>query len=177
MGACFSKVFDGCPLKINCATSWIHPDTKGSFLSHPVCVHRCVCACEKHWILIPVMCTCVTDQYLIFGTEDGIYTLNLNELHEATMEQVLADLWPFSLCHLPSWTWCIQYVRSLIRVLCARDYCVTEYKTLFQQCVCMPILFQLFPRRCTWLYVINNNLMSLSGTCLKYTGNKYLDTN
>uniref|UniRef100_A0A8C9VB53 non-specific serine/threonine protein kinase n=1 Tax=Scleropages formosus TaxID=113540 RepID=A0A8C9VB53_SCLFO len=76
MGACFSKVFNGCPLRMHCAVTWVLPKTR--------------------------------DQYLILGADEGVYTLNLNELHEDTMEKLL-------------------------------------------------------PQRCTWLYVMNNVLMSVSG--------------
>jgi len=76
MGACFSKIFNGCPLRIHCTASWIHPETR--------------------------------DQHLLIGAEEGIFNLNMNELHDAAIDQ-------------------------------------------------------LFPRRTTWLYVIKDVLMSLSG--------------
>ncbi|XP_035704136.1 mitogen-activated protein kinase kinase kinase kinase 3 isoform X3 [Folsomia candida] len=76
MGACFMKVFNGCPLRIHCVVSWVNPDTR--------------------------------DQHILLGAEEGIYTLNLNELHETAMDQI-------------------------------------------------------YSRRTTWMYVVKDMLMSLSG--------------
>ncbi|CAG9856132.1 unnamed protein product [Phyllotreta striolata] len=56
MGACFSKVFNCCPLRIHCTVSWINPDTR--------------------------------DQHILIGAEEGIYNLNLNELHETCIDQL-----------------------------------------------------------------------------------------
>uniref|UniRef100_A0A915I159 CNH domain-containing protein n=1 Tax=Romanomermis culicivorax TaxID=13658 RepID=A0A915I159_ROMCU len=56
MGACLLKIFNGCPLTINCTATWVHCETK--------------------------------EQHILIGAEEGIYTLNLNKLHDAMMDRV-----------------------------------------------------------------------------------------
>uniref|UniRef100_M3YM62 Mitogen-activated protein kinase kinase kinase kinase n=1 Tax=Mustela putorius furo TaxID=9669 RepID=M3YM62_MUSPF len=70
MGACFSKVFNGCPLRIHAAVTWVHPVTR--------------------------------DQFLVVGAEEGIYTLNLHELHEDTLEKLISQR-----C---TWLYCVKNV-------------------------------------------------------------------
>ncbi|VDL59269.1 unnamed protein product [Hymenolepis diminuta] len=79
MGACFTLIFEGCPLKVNATATWVNPLTKA--------------------------------QMIIFGTNDGIYYLNLQELADATLELLI-------------------------------------------------------PRRCIWLTVFRDTMMSLSGNTL-----------
>lgn len=117
MGACFTKVFNGCPLKIHCAETWVLPKTRGtdfclsyyinentisfkyrlkSFFVSVIQNQNIIVFCWI-WFLnhFPI------DQYLILGAEEGVYILNLNELHEDTLEKVL--LAAASVCMTTSW--------------------------------------------------------------------------
>lgn len=42
----------------------------------------------------PLLCVCVADQHILIGADEGIYTLNLNELHESSMELVSCQCSP-----------------------------------------------------------------------------------
>ena len=58
----------------------------------------------------------VSDQYLIFGAEEGIYTLNLNELHDSSMEQVGPDQkWLFM-------ARCVNHYKMPSVILCLNGY-------------------------------------------------------
>lgn len=72
------------------------------------------------------------------GAEEGIYTLNLHELHEDTLEKVR-----------PGWLWSGEGPGRLgCRFPVHPSLCG----------------LQLISQRCTWLYCVNNVLLSLSGT-------------
>lgn len=44
--------------------------------------------CFKTQSAVIAVCFCVADQHILIGADEGIYTLNMNELHESTMELV-----------------------------------------------------------------------------------------
>lgn len=74
------------------------------------------------------------DQFLVVGAEEGIYTLNLHELHEDTLEKV--------------------------RPLVFWGHKGTGVLGADHLCTVWP---QLISQRCSWLYCVNNVLLSLSG--------------
>uniref|UniRef100_S4RV95 CNH domain-containing protein n=1 Tax=Petromyzon marinus TaxID=7757 RepID=S4RV95_PETMA len=60
MGACFSKVFNRCPLTVHHATSWVHRDTRGN-----------------------------SQRHMLISSQPRADRINdLNELHEATLERL-----------------------------------------------------------------------------------------
>lgn len=57
----------------------------------------CKCSFRLHFLgLIDVVASnYFLEQHILFGAEEGIYTLNLNELHEGSMDNVIIDLSTF----------------------------------------------------------------------------------
>nr|CAH8843632.1 unnamed protein product [Trichobilharzia regenti] len=104
MGACFSLVFESCPLKINSTATWTNPANNG--------------------------------QVILFGTNDGIYCLNLKGLAENSLNWLSSASRCCLECVLPT---------------------PTPTPTIINK------FLKLFPRRCLWLSVTRDTMMSLSG--------------
>lgn len=100
-----------------------------------------------------------SDQHLIIGAEEGIYTMNLNS-SETTMELVKKNNnKPFC-----GKNWLLWSQEKKKRGLC---WCTSsEYTDFFS-------FFQLYPGKCTWVYTISNVLMSISGKSNVGNTNKY----
>ncbi|TPP61670.1 Mitogen-activated protein kinase kinase kinase kinase [Fasciola gigantica] len=76
MGACFMLLFEGCPLKVNATATWVNPETRNPFV--PTLVIQLI---QNY-----ASCLLFSGQVILFGTNDGIYFLNLVDLADGTLE-------------------------------------------------------------------------------------------
>uniref|UniRef100_A0A671WZT0 non-specific serine/threonine protein kinase n=1 Tax=Sparus aurata TaxID=8175 RepID=A0A671WZT0_SPAAU len=89
MGACFSKVFNGCPLKIHCATSWINPDTRGNQKQNQT----------------QMLTIILQGDVIIYSLNQTGLALEVKCLFFTSMEQVRLEITHFENEHKPMLSW------------------------------------------------------------------------
>ncbi|CAB4064143.1 MAP4K5 [Lepeophtheirus salmonis] len=78
MGACFSKVFNGCPLRINCTASWVHPETNNQHI-------LCGCLFIKDVLMTQSGKTCSLYRHDLLGLhskQSDRLTISMNAMHK-----------------------------------------------------------------------------------------------
>lgn len=81
MGACFTLVFEGCPLTINSTASWINPANNGKSQTN-VATRQTICQNCEYFTFF------TKGQILLFGSTEGIYFLSLRDLADRSLELV-----------------------------------------------------------------------------------------